>query len=64
MIKGDNIMIKLEISTHSGDRDTVIVDKYNAEEVADLLNSDTHAILFGDNIYSRIDIKNIRKLEE
>lgn len=57
-------MTKLEISTHSGDTDTVFVNSYNAEEVADLLNSDTQAIVFGDNIYSRIDIKNIKKLEE
>ena len=57
-------MIKLEISTHSGDTDTVLVGNYNAEEVADLLNSDTQALVFGENVYSRIDIKNIRKLEE
>lgn len=56
-------MTKLEISTHSGDSDIVKVDEYNALEVADKLNdNDTQAIAFGDNVYSRIDIKNIKKV--
>lgn len=58
-------MIKLEISTHSGDSDIVEVDEYNALEVVEKLNdNETQAIAFGDNVYSRIDIKNIKKVSE
>ncbi len=58
-------MIKLEISTHGNETDIVYVDDYNAEDVAKKLNdNELHAIAFGDNVYSRIDIKNIKKLEE
>ena len=58
-------MIKLEISTHSGDSDIVEVDKYNALDVVEKLNdNETQAIAFGDNVYSRIDIKNIKKVSE
>lgn len=58
-------MIKLEISTHSGDSDIVEVDEYNALEVADKLNdNETQAIAFGDNVYSRIDIKNVKKMKD
>ncbi|MCG5104459.1 hypothetical protein [Oceanobacillus alkalisoli] len=54
-------MIKLEISTHSGDVDTVEVNSYNAEEMAtELNNHEIQAIAIGDNVYSRIDIKNIK----
>ena len=57
-------MIKLEISTHSGDVDMVEVEEYNAQEIADKINdNETQAIAFGDNVYSRIDIKNIKKIE-
>ena len=56
-------MIKLEISTHSGDSDIVEVDEYNALDVVEKLNdNETQAIAFGDNVYSRIDIKNVKKL--
>lgn len=58
-------MIKLEISTHSGDTDIVEVDEYNALDVAEKLNdNDTQALAFGDNVYSRIDIKNIKLVKE
>lgn len=54
-------MIHLEISTHSGDADIVEVDAYDANEVAKKINDDSiQAIVFGDNVYSRIDIKNIK----
>lgn len=57
-------MLKLEISTHSGDVDIVEVESYDAEEIANQINSnEILAIPIGKNVYSRIDIKNIRPLE-
>ena len=57
-------MIKLEITTHSGGSDVVEVEEYNAQEVAESLNDhEKLAIAFGDNVYSRIDIKNIKIAE-
>ena len=54
-------MIKLEISTHSGDIDIVEVVEYSAVEVAEQLNnSELQAVVFGDNVYSRIDVKNVK----
>lgn len=56
-------MIKLEISTHSGSIDVVKVEDYCARDIEDKLNtSEVQAIAFGDNVYSKIDIKNIRRL--
>lgn len=58
-------MIKLEITTHSGNTDTVEVDEYCPKDIEERLNSiDIQAIAFGKNVYSKIDIKNIRKIEE
>lgn len=57
--------MKLKISTHSGDEDTVEVDKYESEDLAEQINDeDVQAIALGKNVYSRIDIKNIRPVEE
>lgn len=57
-------MLKLEISTHSGDVDIVEVESYDAEEIANQINNnEILAIPIGKNVYSRIDIKNIRPLE-
>lgn len=57
-------MITLEISTHGGDVDNVKVENYDVEAVVNELNDDSvHSIAFGQNIYSRIDIKNIKVLE-
>ena len=56
-------MIKLEISTHSGDIDIVEVDEYSADSVAEQLNnSEVQAVVFGDNVYSRIDVKNVKPI--
>ena len=56
-------MIKLEISTHSGSVDVVKVENFCARDVEERLNtSEVQAIAFGDNVYSKIDIKNIRRL--
>lgn len=58
-------MIKLEVSTHSGDNDLVLVDDYNHDEMVKTINDDsTHAVLIGKNIYSRIDLKNIKVVEK
>lgn len=58
-------MIRLELSTHSGDVDIVEVEEFNAQETADDLNNyDIHAIAFGNNVYSRIDIKNIKLVKD
>ena len=58
-------MIKLEISTHSGDIDIVEVDEYSADSVAEQLNSsELQAVVFGDNVYSRIDVKNVKPISE
>lgn len=57
-------MIKLEVSTHSGDVDVIKVEEYDALEITELRNGDKEAIAIGDHSYSRIDIKNIKPLEE
>lgn len=64
-------MITLEITTHSGLNDTVAVETYNAVETAAILNGITKnesgntysVVVFGDNIYSCVDIKSIKKAE-
>lgn len=57
-------MVKLEISTHSGDVDIIEVDNYNAEEITTLRNGEDEAIAIGDYSYSRIDIKNIKPITD
>ena len=58
-------MIKLEISTHSGDVDIVEVDEYDAEDITEKRNDSTiESIAIGNHSYSRIDIKNIKPIEE
>lgn len=58
-------MIKLEISTHSGIIDTVELEEYSADELNDKMNNnELHAILIGENIYNRFDLKNVRLLNE
>lgn len=64
-------MTKLEITTHSGLNDAVSVETYNAIETAAILNGITknesgntyNVVVFGDNIYSCVDIKRIKKVE-
>lgn len=57
-------MVKLEVSTHSGDVDIVEVESYDAEEIANQINNNEKLVIsIGDNIYSRIDIKKIKKIE-
>jgi len=56
-------MVKIEVSTHSGDIDVLDVDKYNVNELEEKRNSEVEAIAIGDNIYSRIDLKNIKVIK-
>lgn len=56
-------MIKLEVSTHSGDVDIIEVEEFNAEEITDKRNGDDEAIAIGNHSYSRIDIKNIKPVD-
>ncbi|MBP1917172.1 hypothetical protein J2Z23_004157 [Lederbergia galactosidilyticus] len=58
-------MIKLNVTTHSGADDIVEVESYNAAEMAEQLNNnELQAIAIGDNVYSRIDLKNIKPVYE
>lgn len=58
------LMTKLEVSTHSGEVDILEVENYNADELESRLNDhEIHAIKIGSNIYSRIDVKNIKVIE-
>lgn len=58
-------MIKLEISTHSGDLDIITVEDYDAKTLNDKRNStELESILIGDNSYSRIDLKNVKVIDE
>ena len=64
-------MITLEITTHSGLNDIVSVETYNATETAAILNGITKnesgnpysVVVFGDNIYSCVDIKSVKITE-
>ena len=64
-------MITLEITTHSGLNDVVSVETYNAIETAAILNGITKnescnqysVVVFGDNIYSCVDIKSVKITE-
>lgn len=57
-------MIKLEVSTHSGQTDIIEVTDYDAEEINEKRNSSIEAILIGNHSYSRIDIKNIKPVKD
>lgn len=58
-------MIKLEITTHSGDLDIVEVEEFDPEKLNDLRNNnEIEAILIGENSYSRIDLKNVKVIEK
>lgn len=58
-------MIKINITTHSGESDILEVEEFNAKELADMLNdNDVQSIPVGGNVYSRIDIRNVRVVTE
>lgn len=57
-------MITLEVSTHSGEEDIIEVEDYDAEEITEKRNDETiEAITIGNYSFSRIDIKNIKPLD-
>lgn len=57
-------MIKLEVSTHSGDVDVIEVEEFDVNGITEKRNDSTlEAIVLGNHSYSRIDIKNIKLLE-
>lgn len=56
-------MVKLEVSTHSGDVDVLVVENYDVYELEEKRNSEVEAVAIGDNIYSRIDLKNIKVIK-
>lgn len=58
-------MVRLEVTTHSGDLDVVEVESYNAQELADKLNdAEILSVALGDNVYARIDVKNVKPVGE
>ena len=55
--------MEIRVTTHSGEDDTITVKDYDAKKLAEQLNdNDVHSIQIGDNIYSRIDIKNVKPI--
>lgn len=62
---GGEPMIKLEVSTHSGDTDIIEVEEYDVDEITSKRNDSTlESIAIGIHSYSRIDLKNIKVLED
>lgn len=57
-------MIKLEITTHSGETDVIEVEEFDAVAITEERNGDKEAIAIGNHSYSRIDIKNIKPVNE
>lgn len=53
-------MIKLKVTTHSGDEDIIEVESFDVDKITELRNGDDEAIALGNCSYSRIDIKNIK----
>lgn len=59
------ILIKLKITTHSGNEYEAIVDDYNAEQLNENLNNnEINTVVIGDIIISRIDVKAVVPTEE
>lgn len=56
-------MVKLEVSTHSGETDVIEVEEYDAEEMTELRNGEDEAITIGNYSFSRIDIKNVKPVD-
>lgn len=57
-------MGKIEVTTHSGDRDVIEVDSLDMEKIHEERNGDVEAVLIGNYSYSRIDLKNIRPVSD
>lgn len=57
-------MVKLQLSTHSGEVDILEVQNYNPNEIAEKINDNNiNVIVLAKNIYSKIDIKHIKVIE-
>ncbi len=56
----------IEVETHDGKKDIIEVEEYNASEIVKEINNsqEEHVIVFGDYIYSKINIKTIKPFEE
>ncbi len=58
-------MIELQITTHSGDVHKVEVESYDAMELSEQINNNEQlVVIIGQNVYSRIDVKQIKKVSE
>lgn len=58
-------MIKLEVTTHSGDISIIEVEEYDVNDITEKRNDSTlESIAIGEHSYSRIDIKNIKPVIE
>ena len=59
------IILQLRVLTHSGEDAIVEVEKYNAKELAEKLNShELNVIDIGDVVFSKIDIKLVKPIAE
>jgi len=57
-------MMSLKVTTHSGDEDFVEVTEYNSMEMVEKMNDENiQGISIGDNVYSRIDLKSIKPVD-
>ena len=57
-------MMSLKVTTHSGDEDFVEVTEYNSMEMVEKMNDENiQGISIGDNVYSRIDLKSIKPID-
>jgi hypothetical protein len=55
----------LNVTTHSGLDDMVEVGSYDPISLAEQRNNnEIEAIVIGENVYSRIDLKNVRLIKE
>ncbi len=58
-------MIRLRVTTHSGEDNIIEVEQYDAADITEKRNNhEIQAIQIGEASYSRIDIKNMQKLAE
>lgn len=58
-------MITLKIERTNNTVEEIEVEEYNAAEVEEKLNSsEVYFIRFGDQVFSRIDIRHVKKIEE
>ena len=55
-------MKTIEVETHDGEKNIIELEEYNASAVAEAINNsrEEHVIVFGDYIFSKINIKTIK----